>query len=153
MSATSMETPPDWFWDVLQSTSPSLKALEAWLVNVPKERVEQFASAYELAAQSLCDYWNGPIVDGVQYSEDDTEDVCNWIVSQGPGLWQRVFTGELDLERVAKIIFNGHFHLLPEPVIEWSEDVADPAHDGYQDPALIAAGVFYSRFGELYGGN
>ena len=83
-----MESPPDWFWNILDSTRPSLAALEAWLVNAPKKRLEQFASAYELAAHSLRDYWDGPLVDGIQYSEDDTEDLCNWIVAQGRELWQ-----------------------------------------------------------------
>ena len=59
---TPMESPPDWFWNVLDSKRPSLAALEAWLVNTPKERLEQFASAYELAAHSLSDYWDGPLL-------------------------------------------------------------------------------------------
>ena len=148
-----METPPDWFWDVLQSTRPSLAKLEAWLVDASEEKLEQFASAYELAAQSVCDYWDGPIVEGVQYSEDDTEDVCNWIVSQGHGLWRCVQVGDIDIERIATAISKGEFRLLPTPTEEWTKEVSDPKHYGYQDPALIAAGVYYSRFGKVWGGN
>jgi len=148
-----MESPPDWFWNILDSTRPSLAALEAWLVNAPKKRLEQFASAYELAAHSLRDYWDGPLVDGIQYSEDDTEDLCNWIVAQGRELWQRVRAGDIDIGRVASIVSKGHFHLLPVPTDKWTTEVHNPKHLGYQDPALIAMGVYHSRFGAIWGGN
>jgi hypothetical protein len=147
-----MEAPPDWFWNILDSTRPSLAALETWLVNAPKEQLEEFANVYELAAQSLCDYWDGPLVDNLQYSEDDTEDLCNWVVSQGRELWQRVRAGDIDIGCVASILSKGEFHLLPVPTEQWSTEVSNPKHRGYQDPALIAMGVYFTRFGMVWPG-
>jgi hypothetical protein len=116
-------------------------------MNATQKKVEEFLTAYELAAQTLCDYWDGPVVDGVQYSEDDTEDLCNWVVSQGRDLWQCVVEGDIDIGTIASIISSREFHLLPVAIAEWTTTVGDPRHRGYQDPALIAQGVNLTRFG------
>lgn len=134
-------------------TRPSLAGLETWLVNAPKEQLEQFAAAYEFAAQSLCGYWDGPLVDGIQYSEDDIEDLCNWIVSQGRELWQKVAGGDIDIGRVASIVARRDYHLLPVTIKEWTKEVRDRKHRGYQDPALIAMGVHYTRCGTVWPGD
>ena len=148
-----MEHPPDWFWNILESTRPSLMKLESWLVTAPREHVEEFAAAYELAAKTLCDYWDGPLVDGIQYSEDDTEDLCNWIVSQGRELWHKVAGGDLDIGHVASVVARRDYNLLPVAIKDWSTEVRDPKHRGYQAPESIAMGVYYSRFGKVWSGD
>jgi hypothetical protein len=142
-----MNDPKDWFWKALDATRPSLAALESWLMNASQEHVEQFAAEYELAAQALCDYWDGPIVDGVEYSEDDTEDLCDWVVAQGRELWHKVKDREIDIGTIALVHSRGNYDLLPVPVSEWTTEVRDSKHRGYQDPASIASGVYRSRFG------
>src|SRR5713226_10200850 len=98
-----MHEPPEWFWRVLDSTRPDLQRLEAWLETASKEQVEQFAHAFEIAAAAVCDFWDGPEVDGVVYSEDDTEDLCKWVVGQGRDLWKSVVDGDRTLANVARL--------------------------------------------------
>jgi hypothetical protein len=40
------------------------------------------------ASEQVCDYWRGPTVDGIAFSEDDTEDLCDRVVSRGAGFWR-----------------------------------------------------------------
>ena len=139
--------PPDWFWDVLERTRPDLARLESWLMAASAEQVRQFADAFENAAMTLCDYWDGPMVDGIQYSEDDTEDLCQWIVSQGRDLWTKLMNGKLDLTDVARHIARSEIDKLPAKTEEWNSTVNDLRHFGYQSPECIAHAVYYSRFG------
>lgn len=142
-----MEQPSDWFWAMLEAASPSLAKLEAKLVEATKEELRRFGSEYRFASESLCDYWDGPVVFGIQYSEDDTEDVCNWIVSQGRELWHRIINGEIAFTNVAEMLARQEFARFPIAVTDWTMEVADPRHCGYQAPSAIAAGVYFTRFG------
>ncbi|WP_433217212.1 hypothetical protein ACQP00_09230 [Dactylosporangium sp. CS-047395] len=78
----------EWFWSVLETHARDMDGLVAWLRSAPRDQVVAFQVAYEEAAGELADYWDGPLVDGVQYSEDDTEDLCLWIVAQGRDAWE-----------------------------------------------------------------
>jgi hypothetical protein len=75
--------PPDWFWETLEGARPQLNTLAAELEAMPRERLVDFAAAYRDAACAVCDYWDGPVVDGIEFSEDDSEDLANWVVSVG----------------------------------------------------------------------
>ena len=93
----AMEPMPELLWTVIENSKPSLQRLADWLESASREDVERFALTYEWAAQEIAEYWQGPLVDDVQYSEDDTEDLCNWIVSQGRKLWGQAVSEEIDL--------------------------------------------------------
>ncbi|MFB7469655.1 hypothetical protein [Kitasatospora sp. NPDC056184] len=138
---------PDWFWDVLEATRPRLSALELWLESRPREVLEAFALAYEAAADSLADFSEGVRVEGDAWSEDDTEDLCFWVVGQGRGLWGSVLSGERSLEEAARL-YLGRAPLPPDHVVPWDAEVANPAHRGYQSPGSIVHGVYRSRFAE-----
>ena len=79
-------------WEQLESHGRDQAGLVAWLRAAPAEEIVAFQAAYELAAEELADYWDGPEVGGVQYSEDDTEDLCHWIVAQGRTAWEAART-------------------------------------------------------------
>ena len=138
---------PTWFWDILVETRPSLLALAKRLEALPRERLIAFASAYETAAEEVCDYWSGPVVGGVEYSEDDTEDLCKWIVAQGPDLWRTAVQlrgaiapmGELKIASDA-----GRRNEHPR----WSTEVENVAYEGYQAPESVAYAIFAARFGQ-----
>jgi len=132
---------PDWFWDVIHATKPNVAVLEAWLMTAPKQTVEQFGYHYDTAALELADYWDGIRVGDTTFSEDDMEDLCHWIVSQGRAYWQSVIDGDRTLVDAAETYRFQANH--------WNPAVADPAHHGYQSPSGIAHGVYWSRFGEL----
>jgi hypothetical protein len=132
---------PDWFWDVLEATRPNLAALEAALVAAPKATVAQFGFHYDTASLDLAEYSSGIEVDGVGWSEDDMEDLCEWIVGQGRAYWQSVIDGDRTLLAAARTYLGDANH--------WSTEVNDPDHRGHQSPGGIAHGVYWSRFGEM----
>ncbi|MEE1736537.1 hypothetical protein PUR49_08490 [Streptomyces sp. BE147] len=138
---------PDWFWDVLDATRPRLSALEAWLQAQPRRILEEFALAYLDAAESLTDFSEGVRVDGADWSEDSTEDLCLWVVGQGHRFWYAVITGEWELAEAAQVYLGCPSPLSGE-VIRWDQVVSDPEHRGYQSPDAIVHGVCRTRFAE-----
>lgn len=84
----TVSTVPEWFWDLLEASRPSLQRLEDWLGRAEPERIVEFARAWRDASEAIADATNGPTVDGERLSEDDTEDFCHWVVSQGRETWQ-----------------------------------------------------------------
>ena len=141
-----MDQPPEWFWSVIERSKPSLKRLAEWLEAAPKEAVIRFAFLYELAAEEVADFSSGPDVDGVQYSEDDTEDLCNWVVSQGSGLWRKAITREIDLASLARLNEDSRRNESAE-YQTWVVDVSDSAYDGYLAPHCLAHPIYRKRFG------
>lgn len=136
---TADDDVPGWFWDVIDLTRPSVAALETWLATQPGETIARFAFAYWTASTDLADYADGIDVDGFAWSEDDMEDLCEWVVSQGRTYWQSVMSGEHSLRDAAAIYADRSTH--------WSTEVVNPEHRGYQAPGSIAHGVYWVRFG------
>ena len=142
-----MEEIPDWFWEVIEATKPRVSELEAWLESQPKRTVEHFAFAYMIAATSLADYSEGVRVDGFVWSEDSTEDLCDWVVSQGRVFWTAVVSGDWALADVAEV-YLGRPSPLSDESTQWSHEVSNPDHRGCRTPSSIAGGVYWTRFGE-----
>ena len=94
---------PAWFWSMLDETRPSLENLALLLEDLSRERLVQFAFHYQAAAQEVCDYWQGPVVDDISFSEDDTEDLCNWVVGQGRSMWEHALSLGSDLEPIVRL--------------------------------------------------
>ncbi|MER7277572.1 hypothetical protein ABT369_24335 [Dactylosporangium sp. NPDC000244] len=115
----------DRFWDVLESHERSQASLVAWLWSASRDEIVAYQRAFEEAAEELADYWDGPVVDGVQYSEDDTEDLCLWIVGEGRESWD-----------AARADFEGAIrrYLARDPDDAWV-------------PGAPAYAVFHERFG------
>src|SRR4051794_28730205 len=82
------------FWNILKECKPSLKKLEQALESLDKEELENYYGLYQVFSEKICDYSNGP----AGLSEDSTEDLCIWIVSQGFEFWQTMVTKEGYLE-------------------------------------------------------
>ncbi|MFG2044596.1 DUF4240 domain-containing protein [Dactylosporangium sp. NPDC048998] len=82
-----VEQMPDRFWSVLESHARNQDSLVSWLRRASADEIVAYQLAYEQAAEEIADYWDGPVVDGVPYSEDDTEDLCKWVVAQGREAW------------------------------------------------------------------
>ncbi|WP_432987412.1 DUF4240 domain-containing protein [Dactylosporangium sp. CA-233914] len=118
---------PDRFWNVLEAHAPSTQRLTAWLRGASEDEIVAFQLAYELAAEEITDYWDGPVVDGVPYSEDDTEDLCQWIVAQGRPAWEAARSGPAGLT---------------EAIRRYVERDLDDAWI----PGSVAHAIFYDRF-------
>lgn len=137
---------PDWFWELLDSCRPSLQALATKLEALPRERLVAYAALYERAAEELCDYWSGPIVDGEQLSVDDTEDLCHWIVSQGSEVYAQALALHGQLEPLwlhYRASERGEDPGFPA----WSVEVQNEAYKGFQSPAGIPHPIYEARFG------
>jgi hypothetical protein len=137
---------PDWFWDLLESCRPNLQALASKLEALPRERLVAYAATYERAAEDLCDYWSGPMVDGARLSEDDTEDLCHWIVSQGPDVYRRALALRGQLQPLwlrYRASERGEDAEYPR----WSVEVQNEAYRGYQSPSGIPHPIYEARFG------
>nr|BFE62418.1 hypothetical protein GCM10020063_069440 [Dactylosporangium thailandense] len=113
----------DRFWDVLESHGRSQARLVGWLREASEDEIVDYQGSFEAAAEELADYWDGPVVDGVQYSEDDTEDLCLWIVGEGRESWD-----------AARVDFEGAIrrYLARDPDDLWV-------------PGAPAYGIFYER--------
>lgn len=110
--------------------------------------VEHLACAYAAAATELVDFSSGGVeVDGRVWSEDSTEDLCTWVVSQGHAFWGMVVDGTWSLAEVAEVYLERPSPLGTAPV-RWDLTVANPNHRGCQAPGVIASGVYWTRFGE-----
>ena len=145
-----MEETPDWFWEVIEVTRPHVSRLEAWLESQPKTILERFAFGYASAASSLVDYWQGHTLGlCAGWSEDDTEDLCLWVVGQGRAYWASVASGQ---RAWADVVDAYERHESPpddgpdEPV-QWIHST-NPDYRGSSTPDSIADGVYWKRFGE-----
>jgi hypothetical protein len=111
---------------------------------MPRDELEEFALAYELAAEEITGYWDGPV--GLGYSEDDTEDLCKWIVSQGEALWLQAVSRERDLMDLA------HLHELAQrgegnEYKRWDVDLEHQRYYGWLSPSGLAGIIYETRFG------
>jgi len=146
MPEDTSEFVPIWFWAVLEKTRPSLQRLVEWLEAATREQIIEFQRSYVDAAQEICDYWDGPIVDGIGFSEDNTEDLCEWIVSQGHVLWRKAIEAP-DLEYFVRIYWAAERKADSEwPA--WDISVTNPIYRGYQSPGTVSHAVFQHRFSE-----
>jgi hypothetical protein len=133
------EEVPAWFWDVIETNRPSIARLVAWLESATEDEIVSYQLAYELAAEAIIGYWEGPSVEGVQFSEDDTEDMCRWVVSQGRQAWEDARSGRVRLDVVA-------LRYLTRDAGPLSEDAGPlPEQDGWT-PGNPAYSVFFERF-------
>jgi hypothetical protein len=146
MSIPASSNVPDWFWQLLDSSRPILQDLAAKLEVLPREELVAYAATYERAVQSLCDAWAGPEVDGIQFSEDDTEDLCRWVVSEG----QELYVQAVALQgRLASIVprywasERGDDREHPS----WSVQLENEAYRGHQSPRDIVYAIYEARFG------
>jgi hypothetical protein len=138
--------PPESFWMLLDAARPNLIALARELEQLPREQLVEFARLYGEASAEVCDYWAGPTVDGIAFSEDDTEDLCDWVVSRGEAYWRRIIALGGELEPAVREYWREQAG--PSDLRSWTSEVDHPLYRGYQSPGAIAFAVFRIRFNE-----
>lgn len=78
----------DWFWDIVQRAVKNRVKLDEILRGLPIRDVRRFALEFHDASSAL---WSAPYTNYlVHRSEDDIQDVSQWIVSQGKDLYAMV---------------------------------------------------------------
>ncbi len=79
----------DNFWEIIRKTDNSRNILEKILMEEDKDNIYKFAGEFTEAAIQLND---SPFLDYLEdLSEDETQDICYWIVSQGKDLYQNIW--------------------------------------------------------------
>ena len=91
---------------------------------------------------AVCEPWDGPLVDGVSFSEDDTEDFTDWVVSQGASAWHRACEAD-DLAELARE------YQAARRAPTWDIAVTEPAYGGWQTCKAIA----YAVYERVHGGD
>jgi hypothetical protein len=141
----------DWFWDLIQECRPVLKNLEKRLEAMPRDQLEKYMVYYDIASEHICEPWDGPYIDESvgNLSEDGTEDLTDWIVSQGRSVWEYALSPRADF----KVLF--YLSVGEEPdhdldIAEWCCDVAKESHEGWQQPKDLARIIYEERFGVEY---
>ncbi|WP_395842330.1 DUF4240 domain-containing protein [Archangium violaceum] len=136
-----------WFWEVIERCKPSLATLSEWLESAKREDVENFQRFYLDAATCVAEAWNGPVVDGIEFSEDSTEDFTAWVVSQGRSVWQQAVDSSANQEALVREywrVSEGE----PSAYVAWSTEGVRGEYAGYLAPEAIAHAVYERRFGE-----
>ncbi|WP_194923311.1 hypothetical protein [Catenulispora pinisilvae] len=124
---------PDAFWDRVGSAGPGDEGATAWLSVATASEIVEYQLAFELAAEELADYSDGPCVDAFVFSEDDTEDLCLWIVAQGRQAWQSVRAGRESLAQAARRYLARRL---------------DAESETWTAAGTSAYSIFHDRFGE-----
>lgn len=140
---------PDWFWNLIETTKPKLALLVGRLEALGQTDLEHWQKAYEDAAEAIVPYWDGPDIGGEvgTLSEDDTEEFCKWVVSQGRGLWQRATAPDADLKLLARLYWSAENGMVID-YPPWSDAVTKAEYRGYHDPSCIAYPIYRARFGK-----
>src|SRR5262249_34522777 len=132
-----------WFWDVLESSRHSLRALCRELEALPREQFYAFQYQYYEAM----DYVEPNNQDVPVPADVDDEDFADWVVSQG-----RVFYYDLrrDPEKLPACI---EMYLASEEgrgflELRWNEEVDRDEYRGWQSPFQIGFAIYRARFGK-----
>jgi hypothetical protein len=135
-----------WFWLVLEQAKPDLGRLATWLEAASRAEIEDFAREFRRAKEHVvADYSKGIEVDGVIFSEDGTEDFCDWVVAQGRHFWQAAVVARADLSGLAREYQRaGEFRKAANRA--WNGSALGQKYPGSHSPRLLAHAVYDARF-------
>jgi hypothetical protein len=138
---------PDWFWEIVDSTRPDLLALAEQLEKLDREQLLSYYHFYEVASDAVCHQWEGPYIDDEirHLSEDGTQDLTYWIVSNGKDFWLRATEPDADLVELFWMSVEVDRGEIPDPP-KWTSDVANDNRRGSQTPNYIAGAIYRERF-------
>ena len=138
-----------WFWVVLEKAKRDLGRLAAWLETASRLEIEEFAREYRCAkARVIADYSQGIEIDGVSFSEEITEDFCDWIVAQGRPVWQAALASHAYVSGLAREYQrakkSGGKSVASHT---WNAANLGQKYPGSHAPRLLADAVYNARFG------
>jgi hypothetical protein len=148
LGAECMEV-SQWFWMVLEQARLDLGCLAVWLESASRLEIEEFAREFRCAkARVIADYSKGIEIDGVAFSDEVTEDFCDWIVAQGRPVWQAalarrdyVFALAREYRRTRE---SGSKAAARQA---WNPAVLGQKYAGSHTPRRLADAVYDARFG------
>jgi hypothetical protein len=137
-----------WFWLVLEQTKPDLGRLATWLEAASRAEIEDFAREFRRAKEHVvADYSKGIEVDGVIFSEDGTEDFCDWVVAQGRDFWQAAVASRADLSGLAREYQGAEESGSKAASRAWNASALGQKYRGSHSPRLLAYAIYDARFG------
>jgi hypothetical protein len=135
----------EWFWDVLESSNHSLRALCRQLEAMPRERLYAFQYQYYEAM----DYVAPGDADLPAHVPEnvDHEDFADWVVSQG-----RTFYYRLRRDPEGLLTYIDMYLASEEDTgsleLRWDEEVDREEYRGSQSPFQIGFVIYRARFGK-----
>ena len=137
-----------WFWVVLEKAKRDLGRLAAWLETASRLEIEEFAREYRCAkARVIADYTQGIEIDGVSFSEEVTEDFCDWIVAQGRRIWQAAVASRAYVSGLAREYQRAKESGSKAASRAWNGSALGQKYPGSHSPRLLAHAVYDARFG------
>jgi hypothetical protein len=138
-----------WFWELLESSNRSLRALCRKLEELPQELLLRYHLEYEEAKEYVnpCfrEEYYPYLRDGC--SEDHGDDFSAWVVMQGKEFFENVLAHPEDAQKYLDE-FSEHEMRRANPELRWDEEVDREEFRGYQRADCIAAPIYQIRFGE-----
>ena len=135
----------DWFWDALESSRHSLRALCGRLEALPRERLYAFLYQYWEAMDYAPPGGRPPTVPVP--ADFDDEDFAAWVVSQG-----RAFYYDLRRHPERLQAYIGMYVASEEdlafPELRWDERVDREEYRGRQSPFQVGLVIYRARFGK-----
>jgi hypothetical protein len=131
------------FWRLLEAAFPSKDRLIAALDALPRQELVAFVIHVEAARWEVREEWEGPFIDDNigHLSEDGTQNLTDWIVSQGEAFWRGTCSAS---DGVLRDLFFEHE--------DAAHDEAHPRHwvggGGTLSPWCSASASYRRRFGE-----
>lgn len=94
-----------WFWKLIEQAWSDFELLCNQLRTMDLQRLEQFVAWFVLASQYTRDPWDGPYVSeiGGHLSEDDMQDLNDWIVAQGKRAWVYARSNAADWDEIFRL--------------------------------------------------
>jgi hypothetical protein len=137
-----------WFWLVLEQTRPDLGRLATWLEAASRAEIEDFAREFRRAkARVIADYSKRIEFDGVTFSEEVTEDFCDWIVAQGRRIWQAAVASRAYVSGLAREYQRAKESGSKAASRAWNGSALGQKYPGSHSPRLLAHAVYDARFG------
>jgi hypothetical protein len=77
------------WWRLLREVFPSTERLQAQLRGLERDDLLDFAGFVAECTSAVREPWQGPFIDDAvgHLSEDSTQDLADWIVTQGKSYW------------------------------------------------------------------
>jgi hypothetical protein len=137
-----------WFWEIIEKSGHSLRALCRQLEALPEERLFSFQRYYQEAMEYVHprDWDNPAIPEGFGCSEDSGTDFAEWVAGQGRDFYYLVRNHPERLDEFFDM-FDKCDAEWAFPEMRWDEDVDREEYRGWQSPSAVGFAVFQARFG------
>ncbi len=138
----------EWFWPLLESSKPSLRALCRKLEALSKEQLFCFQRQYADAMDYVYrDHWDDPELPPTVRESGLGDDFRAWVVSQGKAFYYEVRSNPDRLQKYLDT-FEACDTGSGFAELRWDREVDRDEYRGYQCPSMIAFPIFEARFGK-----